>query len=444
MSERLTQSLRQRYLRLAAINIMATVSVPLAGLVDTAILGHLEDIRFLAGVALGSIVFDYVYWTFGFLRMGTTGTTAQAMGGGNMKAVYLTLYRGLFLALSIGTALVVLQVPIRIGGFAVLSGAEGVEAAGVAYFNARVWGAPATLCSFVLIGWFLGREESGRVLLITVAANVSNILLDYVFVLGLGLAAFGAGLATMISQYLAVAIGLFLFWKSRESRPWVWGEILDRHGLTSLMRLNRDILFRTLGLITALSLFTNFSSVLGTTVLAANAILLRVQYLASYFIDGAAFATESLAGTFRGRGDPKGLLKLLRLSLVVGFACALGFAVLVVIAPGFLYPLLTSHQEVVEVATRFGYWLIPVLLFGSAAYIYDGFFLGLTEGRVLRNSMLFSTIVIFGSVAWVAVVRGDNHILWLSMTLWMASRAVTLSWASRSLLREAQRTWEPR
>ena len=423
---------------------MATVSVPLAGLVDTAILGHLEDIRFLAGVALGSIVFDYVYWTFGFLRMGTTGTTAQAMGGGNIKAVYLTLYRGLFLALSIGTALVVLQVPIRIGGFAVLSGAEGVEAAGVAYFNARVWGAPATLCSFVLIGWFLGREESGRVLLITVAANVSNILLDYVFVLGLGLAAFGAGLATMISQYLAVAIGLFLFWKSRESRPWVWGEILDRHGLTSLMRLNRDILFRTLGLITALSLFTNFSSVLGTTVLAANAILLRVQYLASYFIDGAAFATESLAGTFRGRGDPKGLLKLLRLSLVVGFACALGFVVLVVIAPGFLYPLLTSHQEVVEVATRFGYWLIPVLLFGSAAYIYDGFFLGLTEGRVLRNSMLFSTIVIFGSVAWVAVVRGDNHILWLSMTLWMASRAVTLSWASRSLLREAQRTWEPR
>jgi len=423
---------------------MATVSVPLAGLVDTAILGHLEDIRFLAGVALGSIVFDYVYWTFGFLRMGTTGTTAQAMGGGDMKAVYLTLYRGLFLALSIGTVLVVLQVPIRIGGFAVLSGAEGVEAAGAAYFNARVWGAPATLCSFVLIGWFLGREESGRVLLITVAANVSNILLDYVFVLGLGLAAFGAGLATMISQYLAVAIGLFLFWKSRESRPWVWGEILDRHGLTSLMRLNRDILFRTLGLITALSLFTNFSSVLGTTVLAANAILLRVQYLASYFIDGAAFATESLAGTFRGRGDPKGLLKLLRLSLVVGFACALGFAVLVVIAPGFLYPLLTSHQEVVEVATRFGYWLIPVLLFGSAAYIYDGFFLGLTEGRVLRNSMLFSTIVIFGSVAWVAVVRGDNHILWLSMTLWMASRAVTLSWASRSLLREAQRTWEPR
>ena len=423
---------------------MATVSVPLAGLVDTAILGHLEDIRFLAGVALGSIVFDYVYWTFGFLRMGTTGTTAQAMGGGNIKAVYLTLYRGLFLALSIGTALVVLQVPIRIGGFAVLSGAEGVEAAGVAYFNARVWGAPATLCSFVLIGWFLGREESGRVLLITVGANVSNIILDYVFILGLGLAAFGAGLATMISQYLAVAIGLFLFWKSRESWPWVWSEILDRHGLMSLMRLNRDILFRTLGLITALSLFTNLSSVLGTTVLAANAILLRVQYLASHFIDGAAFATESLAGTFRGQGDPKGLLKLLRLSLVVGFACALGFAVLVVIAPGLLYPLLTSHQEVIVVATRFGYWLIPVLLFGSAAYIYDGFFLGLTEGRVLRNSMLFSTILIFGSVAWVAVVRGDNHILWLAMTLWMVSRAATLSWASRRLLRDAQRTWELR
>jgi len=432
-------SLYRRYLRLSLLNIMASVTVPLAGLVDTAMLGHLGDIRFLAGVALASILFDYVYWTFGFLRMGTTGTTAQAVGKGDATAVYLTLYRGLFLGFAIGATLLVLQLPVRVAGFALLSGTEAVESAGAAYFNARIWGAPATLCSFVLAGWFLGREESGRVLLMTAAANLTNVGLDYLFIMRLDMAAFGAGLATMLSQYLSVAIGLAMLWQAGRPRAWSWAEVLDRDGLSQLMLLNRDILLRTLGLITTFSLFTNLSSMLGTTVLAANAILLRVQYLASYFIDGAAFATESLAGIFRGQRDPAALRRLLRLSLAVGVACVAGFAVLVAVAPRTLYPLLTSHQEVIDVAARYGWWLVPVLLFGSAAYIYDGFFLGLTEGRVLRNSMLFSTIALFAPVAWIAVARADNDLLWLAMLLWMVSRAGTLGWASLRLLREEQR-----
>jgi len=431
-------ALHRRYFRLSALNIMASVTVPLAGFVDTAMLGHLGDIRFLAGVALGSILFDYVYWTFGFLRMGTTGTTAQAVGQGNDAGVYLTLYRGLFVGLAIGVALLALQLPVRALGFALLSGTEAVESAGVTYFNARIWGAPATLCSFVLAGWFLGREESGRLLAMTVVANLANVLLDWLFILRLGMAAFGAGLATMMSQYLSVAIGLAMLWQVGRPRRWVWAEVLDREGLSRLMLLNRDILLRTLGLITTFSLFTNFSSVLGTTVLAANAILLRVQYLASYFIDGAAFATESLAGILRGQGDAVGLQRLLRLSLTVGFGCVVGFAALVAVAPRTLYPLLTSHQDIIDIATRYGWWLVPVLLFGSAAYIYDGFFLGLTEGRVLRNSMLFSTIVLFVPVAWIAVARSSNDLLWIAMLVWMVSRAATLGWAAMRLLREAR------
>ncbi|MGD8817604.1 MAG: MATE family efflux transporter, partial [Acidobacteriota bacterium] len=250
-------SLQRRYFRLSALNIMASVTVPLAGFVDTAMLGHLGDIRFLAGVALGSILFDYVYWTFGFLRMGTTGTTAQALGKGDDAGVYLTLYRGLFVGLAIGAVLLALQVPVRALGFALLSGTQPVESAGAAYFNARIWGAPATLCSFVLAGWFLGREEPGRVLAMTVAANLANVLLDWLFILHLGMAAFGAGLATMMSQYLSVAIGLAMLWQVSRPRRWVWGEVLDREGLSRLMLLNRDILLRTLGLITTFSLFTN-------------------------------------------------------------------------------------------------------------------------------------------------------------------------------------------
>ncbi|MGD8816994.1 MAG: MATE family efflux transporter, partial [Acidobacteriota bacterium] len=165
---------------------------------------------------------------------------------------------------------------------------------------------------------------------------------------------------------------------------------------------------------------------------------LRVQYLASYFIDGAAFATESLAGIYRGQDNVAGLQRLLWLSLAVGFACVVGFAALVAVAPLTLYPLLTSHQDVVDVASRYGWWLVPVLLFGSAAYIYDGFFLGLTEGRSLRNSMLFSTIVLFVPIAWLAVVRSSNDLLWIAMLAWMVSRATTLGWAARRLLREAR------
>lgn len=439
MSDPAPRSLPRRYLRLSALNILASVTVPLAGLVDTAMLGHLEDIRFLAGVALGSILFDYVYWTFGFLRMGTTGTTAQAIGEGDTATVYLTLYRGLFVGVAVGSMLLLAQLPIRIAGFALLSGTAGVEGAGAAYFNARIWGAPATLSGFVLAGWFLGREESGRVLLMTAAANLANVALDYLFIMRLGMAAFGAGLATMMSQYLALVIGIVMLLRLGQPRRWRWSEVLERDGLTGLMLLNRDILLRTLGLITTFSLFTNFSSILGTNVLAANAILLRVQYLASYFIDGAAFATESLAGIFRGQGDAAGLRRLLRLSLRAGGACVVGFAGVVAIAPRWLYPLLTSHEEVIDLAARFGWWLVPVLLFGAAAYVYDGFFLGLTQGRTLRNSMLFSTICVFVPIAALAVSRGSNMLLWAAMAAWMAARATTLGWASRQVLAEAGR-----
>jgi MATE family multidrug resistance protein len=272
-----------------------------------------------------------------------------------------------------------------------------------------------------------------------VVANLANVLLDWLFIMRFGMAAAGAGLATMMSQYLSVAIGLALLLQAGRPRRWIWSEVLDRDGLSRLMLLNRDILVRTLGLITTFALFINFSSMLGVTVLAANAILLRVQYLASYFIDGAAFATESLAGIFRGQQDAASLRRLLRLSLVVGLGCVAGFALLIAVAPRTLYPLLTSHEGVVAMAGRYGWWLIPVLLFGAAAYIYDGFFLGLTEGRVLRNSMLFSTVFVFAPVAWLAIARADNTILWIAMTLWMAARASTLGWASRRLLHEADR-----
>jgi len=423
-----------RYLRLTWVNILSNVTVPLVGLVDTAMLGHLADIRFLAGVALSTILFDYIYWTFGFLRMGTTGTTAQAIGRGEPAEVYLVLYRSLALAGLIAGTILVLQWPLREIGFTLLSGEPGVEQAGRAYFNARVWGAPATLCNFALIGWFLGREQSRHVLAMTVVANLANIVFNYIFIMRMGLAAFGAGLATMIAQYAMLTTGVSLFLVQSGRIPWRVREILHREKLVALLLLNRDILVRTFCLITSFAVFANFSSILGTAVLAANSILLRLLLVASFLIDGAAFASESLAGVFVGARDKASLRRLFRLSLLAGEAFALLFLAVVFARPRMMLGLLTNHEEVVDLAMAWIPWLIPVLLFGALAYMYDGLFLGMTEGRRLRNSMLFSTLGVFLPVAAIGLAIDSPHLLWAGLLAFMAARAATLGWMSRSLV----------
>ena len=380
--------LPRRFARLTALNILANVAVPLAGLVDVAMLGHLSDLSFLAGVALATILFDYLYWTFGFLRMGTTGVTAQALGRGDDAEVHLTLYRALAFAAGTGAAILLLQVPLGELGFLLLSGGPAVEAAGREYFAARIWAAPAALANFAFLGWYLGREESGRALVMTVVGGFANIGFNYLFIVRLGLAARGAGLGTMTSQYLmlAVAAGMFL----ARPRPPVpgWPAVADRQRLAGLIRLNGDILVRTVCLLTTFALFLNFSSLLGTATLAVNTVLHRLLNFAAFLIDGAAFATESLGGILRGAGSKGGLKRLLGLAFATGESFALLFLAALLAVPATIYGWLTSHAEVIAAARVYGPWLGPVLIFGAVAYVYDGLFIGLTAGRVLRNSML--------------------------------------------------------
>jgi MATE family multidrug resistance protein len=426
---------RTRFFRLTFVNILSNVTVPLVGLVDTAMLGHLPEIRFLAGVALGGVLFDYVYWSLGFLRMGTTGLVAQAVGRGDRDETYRVLYRSLCIALGLGAAMLLLQLPLRELGFAILSGETAVESAGRAYFDARIWAAPATLCNFALIGWLLGRAESRQVLVMTLAGNLSNILFNYIFIIRLGLAATGAGLATALAQYLMLAVGVGIFLSRGRPVSWSWPEVLDRRRIGALFRLNRDILIRTVCLVSAFALFTNFSAILGTPQLVANSILLRVLILAAYLIDGAAYASESLAGILLGRRDFGALRRLGRLALASG----VGFAILVLgaffSAPAFLLGLLTSHADLVSLAVGYSPWLVPTLLLGGLAYMYDGLFIGLTEGRALRNSMMISTLVVFLPAALTALWLRDNHVLWAAMVLFMVARAATLGWVFPGLLR---------
>ena len=421
----------RRFWRLALVNIISNLTVPLASLVDVAFLGHLTEIRHLAGVAIATVLFNYIYWTFGFLRMGTTGLTAQARGRGETDVVILTLFRNCAIALSIGTAILILQQPIREIGFTLLQADAEVLQAGRAYYNALIWGAPATLLNFVLLGWFLGREQSKEVLLVSVVNKGANIVLDYLFIVRWGKASAGAGAATAISQYITLIIGLYLVYRALspiwKRSPLQLAQIWSGSALKGIFSLNKDILIRTLAMVSTFAVFTNLSATMGTTTLAGNTLLLQVITLAAYFIDGIAFATESIAGNLHGQGETGQLRPLLKLAGSVSLIAGLSFAIVFICFPQPLFGLLTSHNEVVQQIANYLWWLLPILGFGSIAYMLDGYFLGLTAGKILRQSTLIAASLGFAPMAIAAWYWQINHLLWLALTLFMVTRTLTLS-----------------
>lgn len=417
-----------RFFRLASVNILSNLMVPLAGLISVAFLGHLGDIRHLAGVTLSTVLFNYIYRTLGFLRMSTTGMTAQAVGREDEEEVLLTGLRNGILALGLGIMILILQYPLQEMGFALLSATAEVKASGQAYYDARIWAAPATLLNFVLIGWFLGREHSGKVLVLSAVGNAANILLDYLLIVRLGWESAGAGFATAVSQYLMLLIGIIficreLRWKEIQA---VAGQLFDLSALKDALALNRDIFIRTFAFLSTFSIFTNLSSAMGTMMLTENALLLQVVTLAIYFIDGLAFATESLAGIFRGKEDQTQLTSLVGISGGTGLVLGLSLALVFVLFPQPLFGLLTNHAEVIDRLAHYVSWLLPILGFGSIAFILDGYFLGLAEGPTIRSAALTATLLGFAPSAIAAWLFHSSHLLWLAMSLFMVARVVTL------------------
>ena len=435
-----------RFGRLAIANIVSNLMVPLAGIIDTAFLGHLADVHHLGGVAIASVIFNLVYWSFGFLRMGTTGLTTQAFGRHDTAQVNLLLLRNGLLAVALGLLILVLQVPIRELGFWLLNAEPDVRLSGEAFFNARIWGAPAVLANYVLLGRFLGCGQGRRVVLLSVVGNGANILLDYWFIRELGWASAGAGAATALSQWLMLSVGLSLLlrevaiaqlWQLRD-RLW------DKTALTAMLHLNRDIMVRTFALLLSFALFTNWSSALGSEILAANTLLLQVVTLTSYFIDGLAFATESFAGQFYGAGEVSQLRMLLvwglSSSVMLGVAIALIFSLFT--QP--LFRIMTQHQSVIDQVQPLVWWLLPTLGLGAIAFLLDGYFLGLTQGQLLRNSTLLATGLGFLPLGILARHWQSPTVLWLALASFMAVRAATLSsQVSRSLQAAQTRVTTP-
>ena len=419
---------QKAFLRLAVPNILTNLTVPLAGLIDLAILGHLEDITPLAGVALAGLIFDYLYWNFGFLRMSTTALTAKALGAKALSESAAVFGRGLLLASVLGGAILLSQIWIGDLGFAVLRGEAEVKAAGEAYYYARIWGAPATLANYVVAGWLLGRQHAGATLLISVLQNGLNVLLDFWLVYDLKMGAAGAGTATMISSVAALVLGLMLvryFWRNHP--PLTLGLLLQKKKIMEMIKFQTDLLIRTFCLITAFALFTNISAAFGAVVLAGNTLLLRLLNTAAYFIDGYAFALESLAGQFAGARNEPAIKRALRLALLWNGITVGGFLVVFNRSGALILSFLTHHQEVIQVGLDYFSFLSIALILSGFAYIYDGFFIGLARGRLLKWSMLLSTLLGFLPLALVALYLRRGDLLWWAMVVFMGFRALTLA-----------------
>lgn len=424
-----------RFVRLTALNVLATLTVPLASLVDTAMLGHLPVATALAGAALGGLVFDYIFWGLGFLRMATTGLAAGATGRDDRDECSALLWRASLLGFGLGLGLVLLRPLILVSADLVLPGEAPVVAAANDYVGARLWGAPATLANFALTGWLLGTGRSGRALLLASVANLSNAGLNVVFIWGLGLDAAGAGYATACGQWLALCATVPTLWPIAGPRP-LRATVLDRNRIGELFSLGGDITIRTVCLVTAMSLFTGAGALFSPAILAAQAVLMRVLGLFSYVIDGAAQAVETMGGQAfaAGRRDHANVVIWWGHGISVFVALGLGAALW--LFPTHTVGLLTDIEPVRAHATA---WLGPtiaVAFVGGFAYIYDGLFVGIAGGKTLRNAMLLSFGLGFLPVFGYAVAVRSLEALWASLLIFMAVRATSLAWAWASIRSE--------
>ena len=417
-----------RFSKLASVSIFSNMMVPLAGICDAAFLGHLADIRHLAGVILGGILFDYLYRILKFFRNSTNALTAQAVGENDHQKILLAGLRSALVALVIATVILVLQYPIQKLGFAILSGSPDVETFGVDYFNGRIWGAPAVLLNFVLIGWFLGQEKSNLVLAISLVGNGSNVILDYLMINRWGWESMGAGVATALSQYLAMVIALIgvaitINWKLlTPALKQVW----DWQALKSTVIFKSNILIRYIALITAYSIFTNLSARMGTEVIAANGLLLQIVLLSQFSINGIGLTTQTLIGNFKGKGETDKMLPLLSVSMLTSLVMSLIFALTTILFPQTIFSWLTNHDDISNSAIAYLDWLLPLLTCGGIAFILEGFVIGLKESGTLRNSALTALGLGFIPIACLAAYLHNNHLLWLSLTLYMATLTISL------------------
>jgi MATE family multidrug resistance protein len=360
--------------------------------------------------------------------MGTTGVTAQAVGRSDREGMLLVGLRNGLIAIVLGGAIVLLQYPLGVLGFTLLDVAPEVKASAQAYFNTQIWGAPAILLNFVLLGWFLGREKNGLVVLLSVVGNAAKIALDYLFIIGLGWSSAGAGVSYATSQYLTLLVGLIFLCKEIQWQEVlsVAGKIWDIKAIRSTLTLNGNIFVSNFALLFTSLTFNYEGAQMGTIIYAQNALLLQICTLSLYIVEGLGFGTETLVGNFKAKGAKEQLVPLAKVSVGTALLVGISFGGVCWLFPNTVFGLLTNHTEVIQNIDIFIPWLLLVLVCCSIAFTLDGYFLGLAQGHTLRNVSLVALGVGFLPTDVAAVKFESNHILWLALFLFDAIKMVML------------------
>ena len=405
--------------------ILSNVSVPLLGMVDTGVTGHLESPVYLGAVAIGATIFGFLYTGMNFLRMGTTGIAAQRFGAGDNDGLRVSLGQAVIVALMIAAVLIALQVPIGSIALRLIGGEADVRAFALEYFSIRIWSAPGTLVNYVLIGWFLGLQNARIPLLIFMTINVTNIILDLMFVLVLGMKVDGVALASVIAEYSGLLVALLFVARALNEHPGQWplARLLRVRAYGAYFSVNANLLIRTMALTFTFAFVTAQGARLGGLVLAANAVLMNIQLLTSMALDGFAHAAEALVGKAIGQQNRDALQHSVRLCLKWSLYFAAALFVLYLTFGPLLIRMLTDLDDVRETAIRYLPWLILSPLVSVWSFLYDGVYVGATRAREMRDIMLFSSLAVF-LPAWFLLQGLGNHGLWLAFTLFMASRGI--------------------
>jgi MATE family multidrug resistance protein len=423
-------------LALAWPMILSNITVPLLGLVDTAVIGHLDNAYYLAGVAIGTMVISLIFWLFSFLRMSTTGLTAHAFGAKDNLEQMAVLKKGLVLSAFFAVFLLCLQpIVVYILQNHITASKEALEQAQI-YFSIRIFSAPAALTNLVLLGWMLGMQYAKGPVYLLLVTNITNIVLDVIFVVLLDFGVAGAAWASVIADYLALFFALFLvsLLLKKHGLSWLKLYIQPITKLKETLSLNRDIFIRSLFLQVCFAFITYYGGRLGDNILAANAILLNFLLLVSFALDGVAYAVEAKVGEAKGQKNIT-LLKLwVNISLFWGMLFSILYSLGFAIFADQLIILLTDIPEVVTTAQVYVGWSIILPMLAVFCFIFDGVFIGLTRAKEMRNAMIFSSLIGFFAV-FLILESWENHALWAAMSSFMLLRGLTLIKKYRDLVR---------
>lgn len=417
--------MNKRILSLAIPNIISNITIPLLGMVDLVIVGNLGDDDALAGMAIGTAIFSLLYWNFSFLRMGTSGFTAQAYGRRDMGETVRTLCRAMSMSLLIGVMMWMFMIPIESVSLAMMDGSERVELLAASYFYVRIWAAPATMSLYVINGWFIGMQNARTPMWIAIGMNVVNVVTSLAFAVWMEMGVEGVALGTVVAQWSGMAMGLGVIGRryGRIFRPGFWCGVFDMNALVGFFKVNINIFIRTVCIVAVFTYFTVASSVMGDTYVAANTLMLQFCTLFSYLMDGFAYSGEALVGRYYGASNSDMVRRAVRGVFIWGGAVAMIVSVVYALWSEDILRIFTDSPAILALAGEYIWWTVAIPVVSFAAFLMDGILVGITASAIMRNVMMISTALFFG-VFFVLKASWQNDALWAAFIVYLGARGL--------------------